>query len=83
VQPVPEGKLLAVRPTLARGGSIGIALWQPGDRSEIVGWIRDYDPRFPVTYHLRVPLAIPRTAFLSAQPATPPTCSITLTVLQP
>jgi hypothetical protein len=54
----------------------------PGNRSEIVGWIRDYDPRFPVTYQLRIPLAIPPTAVLSAQPATPG-CSITLTVLQP
>jgi hypothetical protein len=81
-QPAPEGRLLAVRPSLAKGGDVGLAMRLPGNRSEIVGWIRDYDPRFPVTYQLRIPLAIPPTAVLSAQPATPG-CSITLTVLQP
>jgi hypothetical protein len=81
-QPAPEGRLLAVRPSLARGESVGIAIRLPGNRSEIVGWIRDYDPRYPATYQLRVPLTIPPAAVLSAQPATPG-CSITLTVLRP
>lgn len=81
-QPAPEGTVLAVRPALQKDGSVGLAMKLPGNRVEIIGWIRGYDPRFPTAYQLRVPLIVPPTAVLSAQPATPG-CSVTLTVLSP
>ena len=80
-QPAPEGTLLAIRPTLPKGGSVAVALKLPADRAEIVGWIRDYDPRFAWSYQLREPLLIPATTIISAQPSTSE-CSITLTVLK-
>ena len=53
------GYLLAVRPTLADGGSATIAAILPDGRREIVAWIRDYDPEFPTRYWLRTPLELP------------------------
>ena len=76
----PEGTLWAVRPTLAKDGTVGIAAKLPGNRVELIGWIRGYDPQSPTTYQLRVPLALPPTSVISAQPASAG-CSLTLTVL--
>jgi hypothetical protein len=54
------GKLLAVRPTLDKKGSAGIAAILPAGRQEIIAWIRDFDPDFAATYWLRRPLELPR-----------------------
>jgi len=78
----PEGTLLAIRPALGAGASVGIAVKLPGNRVEIVGWIRGYDPRFPWTYQLRVPLVLPPNTTVSAEPLTPD-CSVTLMVRTP
>ena len=65
------GRLLAVQPLLEKGSSAGIAALLPGDsrvpgygrvpgdRREIVAWIRDFDPQLPTTYWLRRPLDLP------------------------
>lgn len=81
-QPAPAGTLLAIRPMLDKGGSVGIAVRFPDGRREIVGWIRDFEPESPATYRLRVPLVLPPRAMVSAQPATA-SCSITLTLQSP
>jgi hypothetical protein len=54
------GKLLAIRPTLQKNASAGIAAVLPDGRQEIVAWIRGYDPDYPTTYWLRNPLTLPR-----------------------
>jgi hypothetical protein len=53
------GRLLAVEPRLAKGGSVGIAAVLPDGRREVVAWIRDYDPAYATTYWLRSPLRLP------------------------
>lgn len=53
------GRLLAVRPDLAPGGAAAISVSLPDGRRHIVAWIRDYDPKFPMTYILRRPLDLP------------------------
>ena len=53
------GRLLAVQPQLEKGASAGVAAVLPGDRREIVAWIRDFDPALPTTYWLRRPLDLP------------------------
>jgi hypothetical protein len=81
-RPVPAGTLLAIRPDLTKGSSVGVATKRPDGRVDIVGWIRDYDPRYPWTYRLRVPIALaPQTVIIAQPPA--PGCSVTLTVLTP
>ena len=54
------GTLLAVRPTLDKRGSAGIAAILPDGRQEIIAWIRDFDPDFATTYWLRKPLSLAR-----------------------
>jgi hypothetical protein len=67
-QPV-AGRLLAVKPRLAKGESIGIAARLPDGQQPIVAWIRDYDPRAPITYWLRQPLTLPRGSRLLIEPS--------------
>jgi hypothetical protein len=54
------GRLLGVRPRLEKGGEAGISAVLPSGRTEIVAWIRRYDPAYPDTYWLRRPLDLPR-----------------------
>jgi mono/diheme cytochrome c family protein len=54
------GKLLAIRLTLDKNGSAGVAALFPNGREEIIAWIRDYDPDYTATYWLRRPLLLPR-----------------------
>ena len=65
------GRLLAVRPQLERGASAGIAAVLPGNRREIVAWIRNYDPDFPATYWLRTPIRLPRGSRLQVESSPP------------
>ena len=90
-QPLPSGTLLAVRPRLAHGRSLALAVRLSGGRREIVGWIRNYDPDFPTTYWLRTPMVLGRESWLEAYrtddsdgsaPA-PSDCSVTLTFSEP
>jgi hypothetical protein len=50
-----NAELLAVRPMLADGGSARMWLERPGAPKTIIGWFRDFDPRFPRTYWLTRP----------------------------
>ena len=71
-----SAELLAVRPMLEEGGSARIWLERPGAPKTIVGWFRDFDPRFPRTYWLARPADLPVDARLQAD--TP--CRLLLTV---
>jgi len=71
------GKLLAIRPTLEKNASAGVAALLPDGREEIVAWIRGYDPDYPTTYWLRTPLVLPRGTRLHVDSAG--TCRIDLT----
>jgi len=53
------GRLLGVRPKLAKDGEAGISALLPSGRTEIVAWIRRYDPAYSDTYWLRRPLDLP------------------------
>jgi hypothetical protein len=72
------GRLLAVTPTLAKGGSVGIAALLPDGRREVVAWIRNYDPDYPTTYWLRTPLELPRGSRLMVEPSD--SCRLTVTL---
>ena len=67
-QPV-AGRLLAVTPRLGNGESVGIAARLPDGQQPIVAWIRNYDPRAPITYWLRRPLTLPRGSRLLIEPS--------------
>ena len=76
--PALSGRLLAVNPTLEKGGSATLTARLPDGRREIIAWIRDYDPRYPTTYWLRTPLALPRGSRLEI--ASTSTCRLTATL---
>jgi hypothetical protein len=80
-QSLPEGTLLAVRPELQRGGSVGIAVRRPDGHRDIVAWIRNFDPDFPTTYWLRAPLPLTPGSTLVSD--TRDRCTITVTVKVP
>jgi hypothetical protein len=65
-QPI-SGRLLGVRPQLEKGGEAGISVLLPSGRTEIVAWIRRYDPAFPDTFWLRHPLDLPRGSRLRVE----------------
>jgi len=72
-----SGRLLAIRPTLGKNASAGIAASLPDGRQEILAWIRDYDPDYAPTYWLRKPLILPAGSRLHVQSAG--SCAIDLT----
>ena len=74
-----KGRLIAVRPALGRGDSVAISAFLPNGRREIVGWIRQYDPNFPMTYWLRTPLEMPSGSRLILD-TNSVQCSVTVTV---
>jgi hypothetical protein len=71
-----SAELVAVRPMLEEGGSARIWLERPGAPKTIVGWFRDFDPRFPRTYWLVRPADLPVDARLQADAP----CRLLLTV---
>jgi hypothetical protein len=77
-QAAPEGTLLAIRPELDKDRSVGVAVRFPDGRREIVVWVRGFDPRFPTTYRLRVPLELPPTSIITSEPSD--RCRLTLTL---
>jgi len=62
-----SGRLLGLRPQLEKGGEAGISALLPSGRSEIVAWIRRYDPSYPDTFWLRRPLELPRGSRLRVE----------------
>ena len=77
-QPLPEGTLLAVQPALEPEQSAGIAVRLPDGRREIVAWIKGFDPEFPTTYRLRIPLVLPPGSAIATEARG--TCALTLTI---
>ena len=71
-----SAELVAVRPMLEDGGSARIWLERPGAPKTIVGWFRDFDPRFARTYWLVRPADLPVDARLQADAP----CRLLLTV---
>ena len=67
--PRVTGRLLAVRPELDEGGSVGITVRHAGGVPEIVGWIRGFEPEFTETYWLRTPIPLNAESRLQAQSA--------------
>jgi hypothetical protein len=83
-QRLPEGTLVAVQPALAPGRSIGLAVQLPNRTTEVVAWIRDFDPKFPEVYRLRTALGLPRGSRLLVETDdTTDACRIALTVAPP
>ena len=56
--PAPTGRLLGFRPVLQEHGSVRIRTRRATGHEESLGWIRDFDPKFPETYWLRSPLEL-------------------------
>ncbi len=73
---LPDGQLLAVRPRVERGGSVGVSVLLPSGRREVVAWIRDFDPDFHETYWLRTPVPQRPGRRLMVEAGRP--CSLTL-----
>jgi mono/diheme cytochrome c family protein len=72
-----SGRLLAIRPTLAKNGSVGVAAVFPNGQQQIIAWIRNYDPDDAMTYWLRNPVVLPAGSRLHMESAG--TCAIDLT----
>jgi hypothetical protein len=58
--------VIAVRPVLGEGGAARVWLERAGAPKTIVGWFRDFDPRFPRTYWLSRPAELPIDARLQS-----------------
>jgi hypothetical protein len=72
-----DSEVIAVRPMLDEGGAARIWLERAGAPKTIIGWFRDFDPRFPRTYWLARPAELPVDArFQSDAP-----CQLQLTLL--
>ena len=80
---VAQGLLTAVHPSLAKGGSIALAVSTPDGRTDVLAWIRNFDPEFAETYTLRKPLSLPRgSRLVVAAENAGDDCSILLTLEQ-
>jgi hypothetical protein len=77
-QPLPTGRLLAVRPRLEPDGTAGISVTLPNGRREIVAWIRGFDPEFEETYWLRTPMVLPKGSRLIVEATG--ACSVVATI---
>lgn len=85
VEPAPCGTprtgrtvdLLAVRPLLTGGASARVWLERPGAPRTIVGWFRDYDPRYPRTYWLARTADLPPESRVQADAP----CGVELTLV--
>ena len=80
-QPLPPGRLLAVRLTLPAGASLRLTVRSVDGFEEPLIWLRGFDPPFAETYWLRNPIQVGRRAQLVVTPRADPSpgCSITLT----
>jgi hypothetical protein len=83
-QRLPAGTLVAVQPVLAPGRSIGLAVRFPNRTTEVVAWIRDFDPTFPEVYRLRTGIDLPDGSRLLVQTDDASgRCRVALTVARP
>jgi hypothetical protein len=83
-QRLPAGSLVAVQPVLAPGRSIGLAVLLPDRTTEVVAWIRDFDPKFPEVYRLRTGIDLPGGSRLVVETDDESDgCRIALTVAPP
>ena len=80
-QPLPRGRLLAVRPELKEGGAVGISVLQPDGTQEVVAWIRGFEKKFTETYWLRTPIDLQDGARLKAEAEG--RCRVTITITAP
>ena len=71
-------ELLAVRPSIGSDGSARVWLERAGAPKNILGWFRDFDPRFSRTYWLARPVDLPIDARLQADTA----CELELTLVR-
>lgn len=64
----PAGRLLGLRPVLREHAGIQVTVSMGDGRQEILGWFRDFNPKFAPTYWLRTPLVLPGGTRISASP---------------
>ena len=57
--PAPAGRLVGFRPLLREHASVRIRARLATGLEESLGWITNFDPKFPETYWLRSPLDLP------------------------
>ena len=69
--------LIAIGPLLPDGGAARIWLERAGAPKTIIGWFREFDPRFPRTYWLARPADLPIDARLQSDAP----CELQLTLL--
>jgi hypothetical protein len=77
-RPLPPGRLLAIKPSLAEGGSAGFSVILPDGDQEIVAWIRDYEADFADTYLLQSPIVLRRGSRLRVDGDSP--CRVEMTI---
>jgi len=77
-RPLPPGRLLAIKPSLAEGASAGFSVILPGGHQEIVAWIRDYEADFADTYWLESPILLRRGSRLRVEGDLP--CRVEATI---
>jgi hypothetical protein len=75
-QRLPTGRLIAIDPRLAAGGSLRLTLESADGASEPLLWIRDFDPRFAEALQLRTPAIIRDGTRLNA--VAPDECTVTI-----
>ncbi len=78
------GRLVAVKPVLAAGGTLQLTLGYASGLEEPLIRIRDFDPAFAETYWLRNPVAVGRGMRLLVAPRTGDLapCTVTLTFVK-
>ena len=57
-QPLPDGRLVAIRPALDAGADLRLTLEYRDGTLEPLLWIRNFDPRLPSMYRLRRPATL-------------------------
>ena len=72
---LPRGRLVALKPTLAKGESLRLTLVREDGTEEPLLWVRDFDPAFAETYWLRNPVDVTRNTRVRADAAAP--CTVT------
>jgi hypothetical protein len=77
-RPLPPGRLLAIKPSLAEGASAGFSVILPGGHQEVVAWIRDYEAEFADTYWLESPIVLRRGSRLRVDGDSP--CRVEITI---
>ena len=75
---LPAGRLLAVKPVLAKGADLRVTLTHADGTQEPLLWLRGFDPRFAETYWLRTPLEITRATRVRTDAAEPCTLTVLL-----